>query len=192
MLNQIKQTKKDKYSVSHLQVESKTSQTTISRVKWWVTEAARQECCLYPEDKERPKKEMDSPDGQVAGFNKQGNRRTSLVLGGCKMTRSLHLLARILKVYTEGIMGFSHISCPDGLNNTLLSQGCVSEMAPDLGTVGKAYIPRTGEEGMSLQLVRSSLRVNKQPYPLNALLHREHGEKSEDVGQRVRSCSYGE
>ena len=26
-------------------------------------------------------------------------------------------------------MGFSHIHCPDGLNNTLLSQGCILELS---------------------------------------------------------------
>lgn len=41
--------------------------------------------------------------------------------------RSLHLLARILKVYTEALTEFSHIYCPDILNNLLLSQGSVLE-----------------------------------------------------------------
>ena len=48
-----------------------------------------------------------------------------LVLGGCKASRSLHLPTRILKVFIEALMGFSHVLHPDGLNNTLLFQGCV-------------------------------------------------------------------
>ena len=42
-------------------------------------------------------------------------------------------------------MGLSHILCPDVLNNTSLSQGCVLETAPTVGTVGRTYIPRAGE-----------------------------------------------
>lgn len=32
-------------------------------------------------------------------------------------------------------MGFSHIHCSDGLNNTLVSQGCVLRTAPTVGMV---------------------------------------------------------
>ena len=53
-----------------------------------------------------------------------------LVLGGCKASRSLHLPTRILKVFIEALMGFSLIYCSVGLNNTLLSQGCILEMDP--------------------------------------------------------------
>ena len=30
-------------------------------------------------------------------------------------------------------MGFSHVFSPDGLNNTLLSQGCIPKAAPSMG-----------------------------------------------------------
>ena len=59
-------------------------------------------------------------------FNKEGNL-TMLAMGGCKMSSSLHLPPRILKVYTEALTGFSHAYSPDGLNNTILSQSCVLE-----------------------------------------------------------------
>lgn len=54
-------------------------------------------------------------------FNKQENLHMRLVLGDHKTNRSSHLPAKILKVYIEVLMGFSHIFRPDGLNNTLLS-----------------------------------------------------------------------
>lgn len=57
-------------------------------------------------------------------FNDQGNLQTRLSLGGPKMCRSPHPPTRIL---TEILTGSSHICSPDGLTNTLLSQGCVSE-----------------------------------------------------------------
>lgn len=59
---------------------------------------------------------------------------------------SLHLSARILKVYIETLMGFSHIFSPDGLNNTLLFQGCILETALVMRTVCRMYIPRMGWE----------------------------------------------
>ena len=52
------------------------------------------------------------------------------------------LLTRILKVYIKALTGFSHIYRSDCLNNTLLSQGCILEMAPFVRTVGGTYIPR--------------------------------------------------
>lgn len=67
---------------------------------------------------------------------------------------------RILEVFREVLTGFSHIYCPDGLNNALLSQGCDLERAPAVGRVGGTYIPRT-EEGMrSLPLPRSHSQIN--------------------------------
>ena len=41
--------------------------------------------------------------------------------------QSPHPTARILKVYTEALTGFSHVFSPDGLNTTLLSQSCILE-----------------------------------------------------------------
>ena len=44
----------------------------------------------------------------------------------------------------------------DGLNNTLFSQGCVLQIAPTVGTVGRVYIPRTGVRVRSLQFLGSA------------------------------------
>ena len=57
-------------------------------------------------------------------FNKQGNLHLRL-FSGHKMSRSLQLPARILKIYMEALIELHHIYHPDGLNNTLFSQGCV-------------------------------------------------------------------
>lgn len=61
---------------------------------------------------------------QIAGgrFNKKGNLHTRLFLSTHKVSRSLYLSARIVKVYTEALTGFSHIYHPDDLNDTLLSK----------------------------------------------------------------------
>lgn len=56
-------------------------------------------------------------------------------------------------------MGFSQVCSADGLNNTLLSQGCVLEVITSVGTVGGMYIPRAGEGVKSLQLPGSSSRI---------------------------------
>lgn len=41
-------------------------------------------------------------------------------------------------------------------SNTLLSEGCILAMAASMEIVGRVYIPRTGEEGRTLQLHGSS------------------------------------
>ena len=61
------------------------------------------------------------------------------------MSRSPNTSIRILKVYIDALMGFIIGYSPDGLNNTLFSLGCILEMALSLGTVGRMFIPRTGE-----------------------------------------------
>ena len=57
------------------------------------------------------------------------------------MGRSLHQATRSLEVYIEVLTGFSHVFSPHSLNNTILSQGYVLEMAP---TVGRGYSPKVG------------------------------------------------
>ena len=64
---------------------------------------------------------------KTAGGSLISMRTYTQDLPWAKTSTSLHLLARILKVYIEALIGFSHIHNPHGLNNTLLSQGCVLE-----------------------------------------------------------------
>lgn len=55
-------------------------------------------------------------------------------------------LCAYLKVYTEALTRFSHIHWPDGLNNTLLSQGCFLENGSHCGNDGpKVHFKDRGE-----------------------------------------------
>lgn len=57
-------------------------------------------------------------------FNKQKELTNGLVFGGCETHRSLYLPARIFQIYIDTLTGFIHVYRLDGLNNTVLSQGC--------------------------------------------------------------------
>jgi len=67
------------------------------------------------------------------------------------MSRSPYPSARVLKVYIEALTRMRYIHC-QMVSINLLSQGCVLEMAPTVGTVGRIYIPRTRERVRSIQL----------------------------------------
>ena len=101
------------------------------------------------EGRERLKTEADHFRWVDGSFNKQGNLHTRLILGGWKMSRSTHLPARILKVYTKDLTGFSHIYHPEGLNSTPLSQSCVLENGSHCGNGGQSVHSkdRGGGEG---------------------------------------------
>ena len=92
-----------------------------------------------------------------------------LLLGCCKTSRFLLPAIKILRVYIESSVGFCHVHNPDGLNNTLLSQGFVLEVIPSKGTMCETYILRTKEGVRSLQLPRPSLWVNWWSCLLNDL-----------------------
>lgn len=65
--------------------------------------------------------------------------------------------------------GSSHISNPDSLSTTLLSQSCILETAPTVGIESRRY--PTGRGGVrSLQLPGTSSQVNPRSYPLQDLL----------------------
>ena len=49
-----------------------------------------------------------------------------------------------LKVYTEALKGFFYLHHPNGLNNTLLFQGCVLGAASIVGKASRMYISRAG------------------------------------------------
>ena len=101
---------------------------------------------LISRGKEKLRKEAENSRWVGGRFHKQGNLSTRLVLSSHTTIRSPHPPARILKVCIEALPEFSHIFSLDGLNNILLSQGCVLETAPSVGTLG----PRTGERVRSL------------------------------------------
>lgn len=102
----------------------------------------------------------------VAGrSNKQENYLTRLVFGCREASESLPLPARILEDYTESLRRFGHISSPE-VYHTVLSQGCVFEIALGVGMVGRTSAPRTGVRMRSLRLPRSGSRSD----PFNDLL----------------------
>ena len=68
-----------------------------------------------------------------------------LVLAGCIVPTHQNLKVYIVYINLYSLTGFSHMFSPDGLNNTLLSQGCVLVTAPTVGTVYRVYIPGTGK-----------------------------------------------
>ena len=75
------------------------------------------------------KKEADH-SRQVGGSSQeQENLYTRFVSDGCMMHRSPPPPTKILGIYIEALMGFSHIYYPDGLTTTSLSQGCMLETA---------------------------------------------------------------
>ena len=57
-------------------------------------------------------------------FNKQEDLLTRLALGEAGQVDPC---TRFWKIYIGAFPGFSHMYCSDGLNNTLLSQGCILE-----------------------------------------------------------------
>ena len=55
------------------------------------------------------------------------------VLGDCKMTTKILVPARILKIYIEALIGFSHIHSLGILNTTFLFQGYTLGIASGSG-----------------------------------------------------------
>lgn len=79
-------------------------------------------------------------------LNKQENLHTRLVLGGWKMSRSLHKHSRILRLYIEIFTGFAHVHHLNGLSDTLLSQGCVIENGFHYGNYGSKVYSKDRED----------------------------------------------
>ena len=72
---------------------------------------------------------------------------------------------RILEEHIEALTGFSHVYRPDGLNITLLSEGCIPAMTPAMKMVARTYIPRRREWGVSNCLGAAHRSTNRQPRP---------------------------
>lgn len=54
-------------------------------------------------------------------------------------------------------MGFSHIHDPDGLSNTLLSEGCVLENGPHHGNNGESVYSKHGGRGQEALIAQVQL-----------------------------------
>lgn len=94
-------------------------------------------------------------------FNKQGNLLTRLVLASLKTKRSLYLPTKILKIYVEAFTGFSHVYHPDGLYNTLLSQGCVLQNGSHCVNDGQKVFSKDG--GGSQESLIAQVQLKCQP-----------------------------
>ena len=81
-----------------------------------------------------------------------------LLLGGCNTSKSPHLPSRISKVCIDALTGFSHVYLPDGLSNTLLSQGWNVENDSQYGKSGQT-VQSKDREGLS-SLHEYSSQVN--------------------------------
>ena len=120
------------------------------------------------QDRERPEKVRGHSRLVGDRFKKQGNVPQTLVLCGCKLSQFSHPPAKILKIYTGVLSGFSHIpSSGSSLNTTILFQGCVLGEASVGRKSEKIDIQRTRKWVESLQLPRSSRRVNWWSHLLN-------------------------
>lgn len=116
---------------------------------------------LFTKGKEQQKKEADQSRMVCGRFKKQrlknkfkiknqGNKHMRCVLGVYKISISPHLLARILKVYIQALTRFSHVCCPDGLNNTLLSSGHLLENDSHCGNGGQNINSKDRGRGVEL------------------------------------------
>ena len=115
-------------------------------------------CKLAPKRTRRDgKKDTDYPRLVGGRFNKQESLQTKHALGGCKTSRSPH---QILRVYVGPWTGFSQVSGPNGLSNTM-------KRAATVGTMDRMYIPTTGERVRNLWLPGFSSWVNRGLCPLN-------------------------
>ena len=79
-----------------------------------------------------------------------------------------YLSARILKVYGKALTGFSHVYCPDVLNNTLLSSGCDLENGSHCGN-GEQNVNSKDVGGREEPLI---VQIHQQPDFLTDLQQR--------------------
>ena len=76
-----------------------------------------------------------------------------VLLSGYKTSWSLHPATKIFKVSLEALTEYSDIFSPHSLNNTLLSQSCISQITPTLEMLGSTYISKGRREGKGLPIV---------------------------------------
>ena len=115
----------------------------------------------------------EARSSQLAGgrFNEQRNSHTRLVLGGHKTRRRALPPTGVLRASLAPSPWFSHMDCPDGLNNTWLSQVCVLVLKWVQRCGSGENIPFKDWEGMkSLRLPGPRSPVTLQSCLLNDLL----------------------
>lgn len=120
-------------------------------------------CCFtnwfpYTKSKKRVKKETDHFISLGGRFKKQGNFYTRFAWTA-RLVADPYTHWNLTSLYT-GLTWVQPYIQPRWSHNPLLSQSGVLKNALTLATVGRMYIPRTGEGVGSLGLPRSSLQVN--------------------------------
>lgn len=104
-------------------------------------------------------------------FNEQWNLFTRIVLGSHRKANFSNPPVRLLKVYREALVGFSHIPSAYSLNTTFFFKFVFLKQS--LG-VGEARERHSKDRGgvRSLQLPRSRLCIKGQSHVLDVLLQR--------------------
>lgn len=97
----------------------------------------------YTEDKRRLKEEENHVTLVGGRFNEQRNLHEACQ-GSPKRIRYSYTPARILKPQREDLTEFSHLSGPDSLSNTVLSQGCNLGSISYCGNSGQSAHSKTG------------------------------------------------
>lgn len=109
-----------------------------------------------PTQRARREEERGSQLSLVNGrFNHQRNSRERLVFFGCKSSRSLWQLTRLLKVYMLTLVGFTSVFSINDLSNTLLSQGYILEDDSHYGNNGHNLYSKdrgAGKETLTVQV----------------------------------------
>lgn len=116
----------------------------------------------YTEDKRRLKEEENHATLVGGRFNEQRNLHEACQ-GSPKRIRYSYTPARILKPHREDLTELSHLSGPDSLSNTALSQGC------NLGSI--SYCGNSGQSAHSkTERCKASecldLLLSRQSHPL--------------------------
>lgn len=96
----------------------------------------------YPEG-QRERKRRAAAEWCAVVLTSKGPHQQAC-LGHCKRKGSPNLPAIILTVYTEALMGFSHMYHPDGLTTPYSLQFASLKRAPTVGSEGRAYIKDRG------------------------------------------------
>lgn len=96
-------------------------------------------------DAEEETKEADHCRLVSGRFDKQGNSHLRLVLGSCARWADICTRLPESKVSTEASTGFSHCTVQRVSAPPCSLKAVSLETASTVGTVGRMYIPRTGE-----------------------------------------------
>ena len=97
----------------------------------------------YTKDKKGVKREADNSRLVDIRFNTQRNLHTKKL--SWVGQRQLHALTHLPEAYrfTEALTGFIHVFGSHGLIHTLFSHGYVLGIVPNVGMMGRMYLPRT-------------------------------------------------